>query len=919
MANTGDESDKEAPRLWRFANAVFDESRWELVVDGLTVEIEPRPLELLRCLLRHAGEVLDKRELMDALYGHSHITEAALTNAVTKLRRALRDTDQTLIVTVHRVGYRLAGNVRSEELRGSLATPQTYSADMPVPGRPNWILRRALGVHRSAEVWLATHAKTTEQRVFKFSLDGRGLSALKREVTLFRVLRETLGEREDFATLIDWHLNEPPFYLESAWGGINLAEWSLTDARFAAMPQAERVALIAGIAETVAAAHSAGVLHKDLKPANVLVYDDASGQPKLRVTDFGSGRLLMPEQLARIGITQLGFTQTQRVTGDSGSGTPLYLAPEVLAGESPTSQSDVYALGVMLYQAAIGDFRRPLTAGWEADIDDELLREDIRLAANGSAARRLASAQQLAERLRRLPQRREAAHELQRLQQRAQQAERELVQLRARRRLQLTAAALMAIGALVSSVLFWRAHRAEIQARDAEARAVAVRDFLVSDVLKWINVNQRPSQSLTVRQLLDVAAAQVDSRFSGQTLLQAEIHASVGTAMLQLDAPGDARGELLKAFELLQARQPRELARTLAIAPDALYSIINSGDLRERFPTFDALLTESRRQFGDTHEDVLRLMLEVARADAFLSRPEQADARLRELLPLAERHGDPEFIGRVHLLQGFLHTERARYADAAGDHAEALKQFTTAYGSDGMMTARAAGMLALDLCLMGQTQRSQQLFDDAVRGGLHWWGDFQGQLANIRYAQAQCALHRHDPQPVIDFTRQFVEHNGYEQNHWLVLLGDALLQAQRYSDAETKLAKLIDIDTRFFGAQSQEVTAARIALAEVLVRSNHAREAQKLLASLPTDALQQLPSPHPLHARRQFVDSLICLGLHQHCGIAGLDQAQAEYTQLYGPDHWRVAEIKRYRTQFTTDAPGNRPVPLEHPKENPHG
>jgi len=44
----------------------------------------------------------------------------------------------------------------------------------------------------------------------------------------------------------------------------------------------------------------------------------------------------------------------------------MYLAPEVLAGQSPSAGADVYALGVMLYQLLIGDFRKPLAPGWEA-------------------------------------------------------------------------------------------------------------------------------------------------------------------------------------------------------------------------------------------------------------------------------------------------------------------------------------------------------------------------------------------------------------------------------------------------------------------------------------------------------------------------------------------------------------------------
>ena len=100
------------------------------------------------------------------------------------------------------------------------------------------------------------------------------------------------------------------------------------------------------------------------------------------------------------------MTQTQAIS--SNSGTPLYLAPEVAAGQSATIRSDVYALGVTLYQFLVGDFSRPLAPGWEQDIDDALLRQDIADAANGDPARRLDSATALAERIRSLATRHES-------------------------------------------------------------------------------------------------------------------------------------------------------------------------------------------------------------------------------------------------------------------------------------------------------------------------------------------------------------------------------------------------------------------------------------------------------------------------------------------------------------------------------
>ena len=133
---------------------------------------------------------------------------------------------------------------------------------------------------------------------------------------------------------------------------------------------------------------------------------------QIKIADFGSASLFDPSRLHALGITNLGFTQTTSLDTQALTGTLMYLAPEVLAGQSPSASADVYALGVMLYQLAIGDFRKPLAPGWEAEIQDPLLREDIADAACGDPAKRLNSAADLVERLLTLEQRRIKRDEL---------------------------------------------------------------------------------------------------------------------------------------------------------------------------------------------------------------------------------------------------------------------------------------------------------------------------------------------------------------------------------------------------------------------------------------------------------------------------------------------------------------------------
>src|SRR5437762_7439467 len=78
--------------------------------------------------------------------------------------------------------------------------------------------------------------------------------------------------------------------------------------------------------------------------------------PKLQVklTDFGIGQVVSEEALA--GMTRMGFTQTMLSPGSSShTGTQLYMAPELMAGQPASNRSDIYSLGVVLYQLVVGD------------------------------------------------------------------------------------------------------------------------------------------------------------------------------------------------------------------------------------------------------------------------------------------------------------------------------------------------------------------------------------------------------------------------------------------------------------------------------------------------------------------------------------------------------------------------------------
>ena len=555
---------------WRFDNCEFDALEPALRVGGKLVPVEPRPLRLLVELLQHCNEVLTKEELLESVWEGRPTVDHVLANAVSKLRTALGEAGAARLQTVPRVGYRFAGPVQRIEHSARTLRQQ---AGQGVPGREGFVLERPLGRTADAGVWLARHAKLGHSRVFKFAEDGARLVALKREYTLFRLMQRELGPREDFVHLVDANFAHAPFWLESEFAGPSLLEWAQDGAPgspLAVLTLPERLALFLQIAQAVAAAHSVGVLHKDIKPANVLI----SGEPgawQPRLTDFGSGRLLQPERLQALQLTALGITNQDSATEDSASGTRLYQPPEVLAGHPSSLQADVYALGVLLFQMATAQMRVPLATGWQRDLPDPLLVEDITAATEGDPGARLRTVDELLRRIEGLEQRRADQRERARQAQLQAQLEAALQESRARRPWVIAALGLLVVGLCVSVYFQQQASHALARANEERARAQAVNEFLNRDVLQAADITTvGPRKSLLLPDVLASASRKAAVRFKELPVVEAELRLQLGELLFRMGTFKSAEAEFDAALSRLQglaeAPAPLRLQAQYALA-----------------------------------------------------------------------------------------------------------------------------------------------------------------------------------------------------------------------------------------------------------------------------------------------------------------------------------------------------------------
>lgn len=802
--------------IWKFAGAEFDELKWELRIAGEPVEMEPRPLEILLCLLRHAGETVTKDELLQSVWGHAYLSENALSNAIGKLRKALRDEQQSIIVTTYKMGYRLAVPVLRREPPNHQQARLGLKPGDSVPCRPGWLLKRELGVTRGSEVWLAAPVSCeAEQRVFKFSPDGSRLSSLKREAALSRLLQSALGQREDLVRVLDWSFDQPPFFIECEYGGSSLAQWAEAHGGISALPMSLRLDLLAQVSEAVAMAHSVGVLHKDLKPDNVLIQEDAQGLPRVRLIDFGSGALTDPASLQEWSISRVGIQHTAQ----GGSGTPMYMAPELSLGHAPTVQSDLYAIGVMLYQLAVGDLRRFLAAGWEREITDELMRQDIADAASGTPEHRLTSARELAERLRHVDQRRLQQHLAEEQKVTAQAARELLERSRVRRPWLIAAGAALTLGLLTSLWFFRQAVLSRDQERTEAAMMRAVNGFLNNDLLAAANPNLGGSMEISVRDAIARASGSIDSRFAKSPAFAVTLHQTVGSAYRTLGQYSDAEREFRSARSmaysafgasaLVSQTCDLQLAQTLAYLnkfdeAQALLAPIDSRVWGKPDTDPDPMI---RLRLWDVHNllDGHRSNLLAAAADADRTQSALDDMR-RDHPRVYAANQDFVFLVGLHISAAYERAGESRQAERI--ERGLVDQLSAARGAGDPLTIQAREKWLISLIRLGQTAEAVTLLpalqqDVAGVGG----GDSPLRLELMR---VQSALNA-------------------EQGKWAAAIQDSLAVERGYTrlfgvDNDASIVAMVEAAALLRAAGQSDAAVSKYLEAYGLARSSQGRD-----------------------------------------------------------------------------------------------
>jgi len=235
--------------------------------------------------------------------------------------------DGDTVEAMHEVA-RIAEFNRSLQ-RASTSVPHPISSNPPLERWRDLTLLEPIGSGAKGEVWRAWDATLQRQVALKFlqpDVDGGGPDALLNEARALARVRHpgivaVFGIGEDQGRVGMWMDCVP---------GVSLAR---EIERVGPLPPRNVASMGLQLCSALEALDAAGLVHRDIKPANILLEGE-----RVLLTDFGLGwRPSLDDDVA------------PRI-----SGTPLFLAPEILAGVAPTHQSDLYALGVTLWWALAG-------------------------------------------------------------------------------------------------------------------------------------------------------------------------------------------------------------------------------------------------------------------------------------------------------------------------------------------------------------------------------------------------------------------------------------------------------------------------------------------------------------------------------------------------------------------------------------
>ena len=611
------------------------------------------------------------------------------------------------------------------QVQHELALPDDDALPEPIsdlqPGHliGPWQLQRELGQGGMSVVWLAHLPDQPDPPVaLKIPHAGPGQGLLAQRLQRERSILASL-QHPHIARLLDTGTTPqglPYLVLEYVEGQSLLAH-----ANARAMGVGARLQLMQQVLEAVQHAHNQLVLHRDLKPANILV----TPQGQVKLLDFGIAKLLSGTTAESTALTRQGGHVL----------TPDYAAPEQISGGPLSTRTDVYALGVILYELLTGCRPYRLPRGSRGALEQAILSAQAEppslcwsdtsddaphlAQAFGSTPRQLHQALSgdldviVLKALQKQPDRRYPTADAL-AQDLARHLRNEPIQARgdsrwyrarkfmARHSLVLGATAAVIVSLSVGlSMALWQARQARLEA----AKATAIKDFMVglfkANDLDQVDAPRKRQQS--VQDLLQDSARSLGGQgLSGQPQVRAELQGVVGTLLHDLQL-SDAAIQLRQQRVALLSQSGASGAALVPAWRDLADSQDLRGDLVGMRQSLQSGLAWCQRHGMNPLPDCQGIQVLLGRLDLVehhtadgRRRIESASQILQAMAPTHERTAE------AWSALGELRQEEGRLDEAYAAHTAAMRIFAAQWGEQSTRLARLRFDLGSNLWAQGR-------------------------------------------------------------------------------------------------------------------------------------------------------------------------------------------------------------------------
>ena len=611
----------------------------------------------------------------------------------------------------------------------------------------------------------------------------------------------------------------------------------------------ERLKLFARVCDAVHHGHQKGIIHRDLKPGNILV--DSAGEVK--IIDFG---------VARGTDSDLAVTTLQTDVGQL-IGTLQYMSPEQCEADPHNidTRSDVYALGVILYELLVDRLpydvsQKPLfettrtireqqparlstaNAALRGDVETIVLK-----ALEKDRERRYQSADEF---------RRDVEHQL-RGEPISARSPSVAYQLRvfARRNKRLVAAvavvfAVLALGVVGTSIGLVQANRQRVAAEQAQADArreadntKAINEFF-KDMIGAANPFtpgsmplRAPATEATVRELLLNATARVEQHFADRPKLEAEMRATLSSALFSLGRYDEAEAQGRLALDI-RRRELGEVHRDTLQSMRELSAIAShQGRATEAVALIRGVYEGHLRGLGPDDPTTRNAASWLATMLGPVGGYREAETLLRGLLELPEGAGDDELqnvVWSMGTLAGVL-TDQGKLQE--GESLARRAQELGSTGSDGIAVLFAKMKLAIALCEQGRYAEAEAAQQAVVRGFEQLFGQnhpfvpaLTGLLASILAEKGELNEAETMLREVFQTQqRELGHHHSYTLTTLLELV-DVLNAREEFEEAELLARDIIPFLRREFGKEGVDRLRALNGLALALCGLGRLEEAE---------------------------------------------------------------------------------------------